>query len=290
MEPLAALDLAAPAKLSDWKQRLAQERDALERHFAARGAPRDLLRRLCALVDRHLREVWQRQNMPSTVSLLAVGGYGRGELYPYSDVDLLILLPTRADAALQRKLEDLVGVLWDIGLEVGHSVRTIDECTELAAQDITVQTTLLESRLLAGHRGLFRAFVARTSAALDPRSFLQAKELEQQQRHARHQATNLEPNVKESAGGLRDLQTILWIARAARIGHSWTDLARRGVMTTDEARELRQQERFLQALRIRLHYVARRREDRLLFDHQSQLAGALGLKNRPHRLASEQLM
>ena len=274
----------------EWKQRLAIDRDALREHFLARTAPRDLLHRLSGLVDRELRDVWRRQAMPASLALLAVGGYGRGELFPYSDVDILVLLPQPAEPALQRQLEQLIGTLWDIGLEVGHSVRTTEECLELAEQDVTVQTTLLESRLIAGNRGLFDRFVAATSASIEPRSFFDAKQLEQQQRHARYQETNLEPNIKESAGGLRDLQTILWIARAAQIGKNWTDLSRQNLITADEAREIRRHEQFLQSVRIRLHYLAGRREDRLLFDHQSALAAQFRLRDRPNRLASEQLM
>lgn len=228
--------------------------------------------------------------MPRHIALIAVGGYGRGELYPHSDVDLLVLLPQAADESLARRLEHLVGVLWDIGLEVGHSVRTVSECIELADEDITVQTTLLEARLLAGNRRLFAEFTQCASAALDPQAFLAAKSLEQQHRHARHQETNLEPNIKESPGGLRDLQTILWIARAAGIGRSWFELVHHGLLTSGEAREIRREERLLQMLRIRLHYIAGRRQDRLLFDHQSALAVQFGLADAPHRLASEQLM
>src|SRR5688500_8168345 len=127
------------------------------------------------LVDQQLREVWRSCGMPRELALLAVGGYGRGELYPYSDVDLLVLLPGAADPALERRLEQLIGVLWDVGLEVGHSVRTVDECIALAEQDITVQTTLLEARLLAGNRELFETFTERASNALDPHIFMEAK-------------------------------------------------------------------------------------------------------------------
>lgn len=279
-----------PSRLPEWKQRLAIERGELKTEFQKHPASPKLLRRLRSLIDRHLREVWRSCGMPRELALLAVGGYGRGELYPHSDVDLLMLLPRAADAPLERRLEHLIGVLWDVGLEVGHSVRTVEECIALSEQDITVQTTLLEARLLSGNRKLYSEFVERTAAALDPLVFLEAKQLEQQQRHARFQETNLEPNIKESAGGLRDLQTILWIARAAGIGKSWMELARRGLITAAEAREIRRQERFLQTLRIRLHYIAGRREDRLLFDHQSALAVQFGLPDTPHRLASEQLM
>jgi [protein-PII] uridylyltransferase len=283
---------AAPAQARTplWKQQLNAERDILRERFHQRESAADLLRRQAQLIDRKLKEVWVSRAMPRNAALAAVGGYGRGELFPCSDVDLLILLAAPADAALARKLEDLVGTLWDIGLEVGHSVRTIDECAALAASDVTVQTTLLEARLLTGKRELYARFTKRMQDILDPAAFLQAKTLEQQQRHARFAGTSLEPNVKESAGGLRDLQTVLWISRAAGIGSSWRALARRGVVTAGEAREFQQHEQFLKELRIRLHYLAGRREDRLLFDHQTALARKFGIHDRPHRLASEQLM
>ena len=286
----AALPGSPPTHAGQWKTKLAGLRAQLREHSSAYTSPRELLRRQAALVDRQLKEVWASHAMPRDVALAAVGGYGRGELYPCSDVDLLILLSSPAGATLAPKLEGLIGTLWDIGIEVGHSVRTIDECVTLAAADVTVQTTLLEARLLAGKRELFARFVKRADEALDPAAFLQAKLLEQQQRHIRYAETNLEPNLKESAGGLRDLQTVLWISRAAAIGKSWHELARRGVITETEAREIHQNEQFLQSLRIRLHYLAGRREDRLLFDHQTALAREFGLHERPHRLASEQLM
>jgi len=278
------------ARVVHWKQKLSTLRGELRSEFSRHKSPREVLRRQAAIVDRQLKELWAGHAMPRNVALAAVGGYGRGQLFPYSDVDLLILLSAPPDGPLARKIEDLIGTLWDIGIEVGHSVRTIDECEALATTDITIQTTLLEARLLAGNRGLFARFVKRMDEAMDPAIFMQAKLLEQQQRHLRYAESNLEPNLKESAGGLRDLQTILWIARAAGIGKSWRDLARRAVITDAEAREISQHEQLLQSLRVRLHYCAGRREDRLLFDYQTALASEFGLHDRPHRLASEQLM
>ena len=148
----------------------------------------------------------------------------------------------------------------------------------------------MESRLLAGNRKRYKQFVDATTRVLDPLAFMQAKRLEQRQRHTRFGETNLEPNVKESAGGLRDLHHIMWISRAAGFGKSWNDLVRRGVITDPESREIQRHERFLHLLRIHLHYLARRREDRLIFDLQSALAEKFGLANRANRLASEQLM
>ena len=269
---------------------LAAERGALQQRFEAGDLGRDLLRRLALLTDRHLRLAWKARQMPADIALVAVGGYGRGQLFPHSDVDILILLPAPPDEKLRIKLEALVGTFWDIGLEAGHSVRTLDECFEVAATDITVQTNLLESRLLCGSRELYRRFTRKLQQTIDPAAFLRAKRIEQQERHSRHQETNLEPNLKESAGGLRDLNTILWISRAARLGRTWLELARRGFITREEASAISRHERVLELLRIRLHYLAGRREDRLLFDHQTTLAKQLGFADRASKRASERLM
>jgi [protein-PII] uridylyltransferase len=275
---------------ADWKSSLVAAREILKRGFLGKAVAAELLRRHSAVIDRHLIYVWSALDLPHGLSLLAVGGYGRGHQFPHSDIDVLILLPAPADPVLQARLSDLVGMLWDIGMEVAHSVRTIKECEELAAGDITIQTSLLEARRIAGDKALYAKFVKRMRATLDPAVFFRAKQLEQQQRHARYQATNLEPHIKESAGGLRDLQNILWIARAAGIAKTWRELAARGMLTPVEARDIQRHELFLQTLRIRLHYLAGRREDRLLFDYQSALAREMKLRDRPHRLASEQLM
>src|SRR6185503_10920559 len=162
--------------------------------------------------------------------------------------------------------------------------------------DITIGTTLLESRFLVGSKELFRRLGKALDSASDPVSFFKAKKLEQEQRHAKHQDSpySLEPNLKEAPGGLRDLQTIQWIARAAGInsdlGTSWSDLVSHGLIQRDEARQLARLEAHLQDLRIRLHYLAGRREDRLVFDLQSALAAQLGFKDTPARRASEAMM
>ena len=218
-------------RAGEWKHTLAAERETLRQEFFKRPAAGQLLFRHSRLVDRQLRQVWATQTLPREWALVAVGGYGRGQLFPHSDIDVLVLLPTAAEASAQQKLEIFVGTLWDIGLEVGHSVRTVAVCVELAAQDLTVQTSLLEARLLSGNRHLFCRFVNRMHEVLDPADFLQAKQLEQQQRHARYQETNLEPNIKESSGGLRDLHSILWMSHAADIGRTWRELSRRVVIT-----------------------------------------------------------
>ena len=190
---------------------------ALRESYALTNDAQDLLRTRCRQVDDVLIRLWAGLDFPATLTLAAVGGYGRGELYPASDIDLLILLPHEPDTALQEGLERLVGHFWDIGLEIGHSVRTVQDCLDEAAGDISVQTALVEARLLTGNENLFATFQKRLRGNLDPLLFYERKRLEQQERHLRFNETpySLEPNFKEAPGGLRDLQVIFWVARAA---------------------------------------------------------------------------
>ena len=182
----------------------------LQQNYEQTNDARALLRERCAFVDVALVKLWESFDFPASMALAAVGGYGRGELFPSSDIDLLILLPKEASKTTQEKLERLVGHFWDIGLEIGHSVRTVPECLEAATNDITVQTALLEARLLTGDAKLFASFEKRLHGNLDPLAFFEAKRLEQRERYQRFNETpySLEPNCKESPGGLRDLQVI----------------------------------------------------------------------------------
>ena len=283
---------AFSSNVNDWRQTLARGRAALKAAFGEKSDATKALQRQCALVDEALRAIWSETGQADELALIAVGGYGRGLLYPYSDVDVLILLPDEIGDSARAGVEALVGVLWDIGLEIGHSVRTIGECQDEARRDVTVQTTLLESRLVAGNRKQYARFASAIIKDLDVAYFVEAKLLEQQQRHTRFNDTayNLEPNIKESPGGLRDLQNILWISKAAGLGHRWQDLTRQKILTREEARQLKRHEATLAVLRVRLHYLTNRREDRLLFDFQSELAKEYGLADTPARRASEQLM
>ena len=283
--PLPRADLALLREALDVR------REGLRQSFESHPRPGFLLTGYRRLIDAALREAWQSLAMPRELCLLAVGGFGRGELFPHSDVDLLVLLPRAPDERLTSRLEALVGRLWDLGLDVGHSVRTVAECADEAARDITVRTALLEARRVAGSRLLHQQFNA-VSRRFDHREFRAAKQLEQEQRHAKYHESpySLEPNVKESPGGLRDLQVIRWIALACDLGRSWGDLADRGFITPREALEAMRHERFLQQIRIRLHYAAGRREDRLLFDYQDRVARSLGFSATAAKRASEQLM
>ncbi len=239
--------------------------------------------------------------MPGTTCLLAVGGYGRQALFPYSDVDVLVLLPdgasAEADEVLKNKIETFIGSCWDTGLEIGSSVRNLTDCINEAAADITVQTAMLESRFLTGNRRLMQSFSDSFNARLEAKAFFTGKTLEMQQRHNKFENSpySLEPNCKESPGGLRDLQMLLWLAKASGLGSSWKDLHARGMVTALELRQLQRNESLLSLLRWRLHWSARRREDRLVFDLQTLLALGLGLSPdggdaRMARAASEALM
>ena len=273
------------------RQQLAQERQALREGYSRHPNPRLLLRRLTALIDRTVKAAWT-EAAPEGAALVATGGYGRCELYPGSDIDLLVLLPEVTSAPDREKVEKLIGALWDIGLEIGHSVRTVRGCVEAAAEDITIRTTLMEARFLAGSKSLYEALVCALNENADPAAFFKAKKLEQEQRHAKHQDTpySLEPNLKEAPGGLRDLHTIQWIARASGIGRKWGDLVAHGLLEGHEARQLARHEAAIQDLRIRLHYLAGRREDRVVFDFQNALAMQYGDVDTPDGRASESMM
>jgi [protein-PII] uridylyltransferase len=275
-----------------WRENLQQQQAQLHEHFEKSADTAYLLRSHSALVDNMLRDMWSQLSISEDIALIAVGGYGRGELFPYSDVDLLILLPNHLHNALDRSLEALVGIFWDIGLAVGHSVRSLSECLSEAEKDITVQTNLLESRFLTGNKKLYLDFKKKFSEALNVTAFYEAKIHEQEQRHARFNDTtyNLEPNIKESPGGLRDLQNILWVARSLGLGSSWNALVKHGLISQSESRQIRRHERHLEMLRTRLHFLAKRREDRLIFDFQNELAKRLGHVTSGRKRASEQLM
>ncbi|KAF7598237.1 MAG: [protein-PII] uridylyltransferase [Candidatus Dactylopiibacterium carminicum] len=280
------------ARIAALRQQLVDGQQALRAAFEHDGNPQRLLRGRCRLVDKTLQTLWQESALPGSYALLAVGGYGRGELYPYSDVDILLLMDAEPDGPTCGLIERFISRMWDLGLNVGHSVRTLEVCLDEASQDVTIQTNLLEARLLAGSRRLHREFIAHRADHLDIETFYSAKLAEQAQRYNRfnHTPFSLEPNCKESPGGLRDLQTIIWIALGAGLGARWQDLATHGLITPEELRALRSNERLLQQVRIRLHHIAGRHEDRLVFDHQESLAASFGITASSGKRASEVVM
>jgi [protein-PII] uridylyltransferase len=267
--------------------------DTLRFSRAPTRAVHAVLRQLAALADETLVALWEQAGFGGAPALVAVGGFGRGELFPYSDVDVLVLLPeSHAESVDPACIEAFIGHCWDAGLEIGSSVRSLGECLAEAAKDVTVQTALIESRLITGDKKLYTAFRKRFFAELDPRAFFAAKSQEMRHRHHKYDDTPyaLEPNCKESPGGLRDLQTILWVTKAAGYGNRWEDLARNGLATPFEVRQIKRNEALLSLIRARLHVTANRREDRLVFDLQTAVAATFGYVGESQRKASEALM
>jgi [protein-PII] uridylyltransferase len=293
---LPALLAAAEGAPAAFRDLLRQAHDDLQARFLAEEPVEILVHARAALIDTVLREVWRAQlgAAGSAWALIAVGGYGRAELHPASDIDLLVLAPAPVDAPGRSRIEALVAFLWDIGLEVGHSVRTIEECVQESAPDVGVMTTLLEARCISGDPQLFEAM----RAALAPehvwpvREFFEAKLAEQRERHlkANDTAYNLEPDVKTGPGGLRDIQTIAWVAKRHFGANTLDELATQNFLTPAELRRLKQAQAFLWKVRFGLHLMTGRHEDRLLFDHQIKLAGTFGYEDASYTLAVEQFM
>src|SRR5690554_834266 len=246
-------------------------------------------------VDEVLQFLWQ-QHLAATpfISLIAVGGYGRGELHPYSDIDLLILLDESVSETPPAALSIFLTQLWDIGLEIGHSVRTITECRQQAENDITIATNLLETRFLAGNQALFEALQQLTvsNKTWDTRQFYERKKHEQLQRHHKYNDTgnNLEPNLKESPGGLRDIQVINWVAQQHFDVRNLQGLKAKGFLAESEFDILQQSRRFLWRVRFALHHQAGRRQEKLMIDHQRELAKQLGYTETDNRMAVEHFM
>ena len=272
----------APADLNILRQRYQHDRQALldstTRRPPKRMAP--LLRKLALLADKLLLQLWRAHGLHKrSLTLVAVGGLGRRELFPYSDIDVLVLLPACCDDSLAEQAAAFVRACWDVGLQTGSSVRTVAQCLQAAASDTTVQTALMERRRITGSDALYQQLGQACDAAMHPYAFYRAKLLEMRQRHARfdHTPYALEPDCKESPGGLRDLQTVAWVAQAAGYGRTWTELHQHGLMTTFELRQIRRHHALLRQIRWHLHQLAQRREDRLLFDLQNQLAEQPGM-------------
>lgn len=282
--------------IAAFKKAIRQAKDVLDARFANGRDIRRLVEDRAWCVDQILREAWARFDWSedADIALLAVGGYGRGELHPYSDIDLLILLDSADHETFREPIEGFLTLLWDIGLEVGQSVRSVDECAEEARADLTVVTNLMESRTIAGPESLRRRMQEVTSPERmwPSKDFFLAKRQEQKARHAKYNDTeyNLEPNVKGSPGGLRDIQTILWVARRQFGSLNLHALVKEGFLVESECSMLASSQEFLWKVRYALHMLAGRAEDRLLFDHQRKLAGLLGFQGSDAKQAIEHFM
>jgi len=281
--------------LSVFKQALNNATEVLQQRFKSGRSASELVHARSNLVDALLTQAWLQyfKSDADDIALLAVGGYGRGELHPASDVDVQILLKDE-NTHHNETLSEFITFLWDIGLEIGHSVRSLSECVAEATADITVATNLQEARLLIGPTILFEQ--QRELCAPDKiwssKDFFQAKLDEQTNRHEKYHDTayNLEPNIKESPGGLRDIQVIGWVAKRHFGVDTLKDLIKDEFITEKEYQALHEGQAFLWKVRFGLHAITGRREDRLLFDHQRILAKQFGYRDDRKHLAVEYFM
>ena len=293
------------------KQRIRDLNESLEARFWAANDPAtlngtpgksqltvdELVHARASGFDEIICDLWRQIDWPDSaseeVALFAVGGYGRGELHPGSDIDLLILTEGMPEAYASQ-IEFFVQSLWDLNINIGQSVRSLEDSLRESQRDITVATTLLERRQLSGPKKLDRRIgeLFASDEIWPNAKFFKAKRAEQEKRHERHADTeyNLEPNVKSSPGGLRDIQTINWIMKRFFGSATPTDLVSRNFLTLEESQLLEQGRQFLWTLRYGLHLIAKRGEDRLLFEYQRELAQQLGYEDTKAQLAVEQLM
>ena len=295
--------LKLPDDLGDAASSIRAFREALDKgaaelsqRFEREEPVEHLVRDRARLVDDLLLRAWKIHagDFNHELALVAVGGYGRGELHPCSDIDIMVLLTETAGDGWEQAVEGFLTFLWDIGLEVGHSVRSVSDCVTQGAADITIATTLMEARRLSGPEKLFQAMrrAVGPDEIWNTRDFFEAKLKEQADRHHRYHDTayNLEPNVKGSPGGLRDIQMVGWVAKRHFGAENFHQLAQQGFLTDYEYRKLLAGQSFLWRIRWALHSITGRREDRLLFDHQITIARMFGYEDATFTLAVEQFM
>ncbi|MBS3804959.1 MAG: [protein-PII] uridylyltransferase [Oleiphilaceae bacterium] len=296
-------DAALEARITGDPSPVLAAREALQRAyqhdadaFQAGADVRDLVRSRARTVDRVLKLIWRRYPFADSgdIALVAVGGYGRGELHPHSDIDLLILTRNGIPEDWHEDLSGFVTLLWDLRLDIGHSVRSLAESKAAAREDVTILTNLLETRTISGSDEL-RTELGKAVYGDDissDREYFIAKRDEQKRRHKKYGDTeyNLEPNVKGSPGGLRDIQTIGWITKRHFGLQSTADLTRFSILTEEEHQIMLQGETFLWRLRYGLQLIAERNENRLLFNYQRALAQMLGYEDEDDRLGVEIMM
>ncbi|MES3006234.1 MAG: [protein-PII] uridylyltransferase [Pseudomonadota bacterium] len=289
---LQATDNAVPL----FREAIQQARDVLNRRYLHNDNIVSLVTGRSWFIDQLLQCAWDRYPWDDSknIALLAVGGYGRGELHPHSDIDLLLLTRGEDHAKHKSNISAFFTFLWDINLEIGQSVRSIKQCRQEALKDITVTTSLMESRTIVGPEALRQEMIAQTQNpdVWPAKAFFKAKRDEQIARHEKYHDIDyaLEPNVKTSPGGLRDIQTIAWIAKRHYRGQNLADLVTLGFLTPSEYEQLASGEQLLWKIRYGLHLLAGRKEDRLLFDRQKDLAKMFGYEDDEKSLAVEKLM
>ena len=294
----AKLDASKALPIKPFKETIKNALAQLKTHQNQGTSAGDLVKKYTWMIDKLVQIAWQHHHQQFAkdlnISLIAVGGYGRGELHPYSDIDLLILLSDNDYDKPLEFIENFLRFLWDIGLEIGHSVRSIKDCVKEARGDLTIATNLLEARHLNGDLALLSELEdkLRNGRVWSPDKFATGKFEEQRSRHEQYQDTaySLEPNIKESPGGMRDLQMILWVYNRHFGVRSFKDMSEQGLINDDEYRMLIRARNILWKIRVGLHLLTGRHEDRLLFDNQRELAAQFGYQDTNASLAVEQLM
>lgn len=278
--------------MTDQTLRYLKEKEALKESFEETGDVARYLTCHTRLLESVIDERAKSLSLPLGVALLAAGGFGRAEVFPFSDIDLLVLIPEDLPENDAERVSSFLTSLWDLGLSVGASVRTARETLADCTQDIALSTNFLEARFLYGNKELFEATRAEYLKALSPVTFFREKELEMHQRRRKHDDTpyELEPDIKESPGGLRDIQVLLWCAQAAGLAETPEDLLTSGILNREEWGELTASRAFLSDLRLRLHLMSERAENRLLFEKQIPLALSLGIRATSGLDAAELLM
>ena len=287
-------DIAEGDAISIFRDALAAAQNHFNNRFHEGEEVHTLVNESARFADLILHHAWNRFEWDSDISLIAVGGYGRGELHPHSDIDLLILMRRDRPQKYRQNIEQFLTFLWDIQLKIGHSVRSLSQCVDEAKGDITIATNLMETRLICGNSNLRDAMLKKTgpNKIWSSANFYRGKIDEQSARHRKHDDTeyNLEPNIKEAPGGLRDIQLINWTAKRHFQLHRRSQLVHAGFLSDEEYLTLRRDEEFLWKVRYGLHLIAERPEERLLFDYQSKLATLFGYTDSPGRLAVEKFM
>src|SRR5438477_412335 len=293
------------AFIAPLKVALASGRAEIRRRFEATGNGAATIHEQCFLMDQLIRALFDLVTqviypLPNPTSgerlaIVAVGGYGRGELAPYSDIDLLFLLPYKPTPHTEQVVEYLLYVLWDLGLKIGQSTRSVEECLRHAKSDLTIRTALLESRYLWGEQALFDELKRRFDTDIVKGSAAQFVEGKLAERDARHQRVGdsryqLEPNVKEGKGGLRDLHTLFWLAKYIYRIDDVARLVDLGVLSVEESNRFARAQAFLWTVRCQLHYLAVRAEERLTFDLQTEIARHMGYTDHAGTRGVERFM
>jgi len=278
--------------LKSGKQVLKQFLDYQFSQYENGAAVSVLIKERSGFIDQLLKTIWSTYITSDSAALIAVGGYGRGELHPYSDIDLLILCDQIEEH--QESLSDFITLLWDLGFDVGSSVRTVKDCFTAGLEDVSTATNILESRWITGNYELFESLQGIWNHAefWPSKDFFQAKLAEQENRHKRFNETvyQLEPNIKESPGGLRDIQSIYWVAKRHFNASSINELVQRNFLSTEEYIEIESAYKQLNRVRFALQHLKKRRDDRLQFDNQQSIAESFGYADTDEKMAVEQFM